>query len=86
MQAIAAVGSVFGIISSIKSLFSKPKSPAVQQMPKAPTEADAQAKASDEEKKRRRMMSQTDATHGQALVPQLNVQSKSLLGTSNAYA
>lgn len=84
MQAIAAIGTIFGVISSAKSLFSKPKAPAVQPMPKTPTESDAQKAATEAEKKRRRMMSQTDVTHGQELVPQMNVEQKSLIGLSHA--
>lgn len=77
---ITAVSGALGIVSSIKGLTAKKEAPKVQQLPKTPTLDDSAKKAEEETKKRRRMMQQTDITRGTALVPQLNVEQKSLLG------
>lgn len=83
---VAVASGIAGIASTVKSLTQKPaKAPKPEPLPKAPTAQDAAAKAQEEAKKRQRRMTQTDITKGSALVPNVNIANKSLLGTSNAY-
>lgn len=74
-----AVASVTSIIGSLKSA-KKQDAPAPQPLPNAPKPEDAQAKAAEETRKRARRASITDQTRGSALVPETNVEQKSLLG------
>lgn len=81
MQVLAGISSVLGIFSTAKSLFSKEKKPAAPKpLPKTPTMDDAAMKADEETKKRQRRVQQTDLTRGGALVPELNVDKKVLIG------
>lgn len=82
VPAISAVAGVLGIASAVKGLTqAKDKPPAPIAAPTAPTPQAAAIAAAEESKKRRRAMaSKTDITRGAALVPEVNVERKSLLG------
>ena len=80
---ISAAASIFGIVSGVKSMQAAKKAqaaPAPVAAPAAPQPADAAAQAAEATKKRRQRMMSTDLTRGQALVPQVNVEQKSLIG------
>lgn len=82
---ISAVGGVLGIMQSIKGLKgSKEEAPAAPPMPEAPKMEDAQGKAAEDVKKRRRMSllsgGMTDITKGTADVGAGNVGLKNLVG------
>jgi hypothetical protein len=87
MAKLAALAPIFtagaGIFSAVKSIQqSSQKPPTPQPLPQAPKPEDAAAKAAEEVKKkqRRTAAAATDITRGSALVPNINIQQKSLLG------
>ena len=91
LPVIAAVSGAIGIAQGIKALSSSNKESAQQapvqapaKLPEVPKEEDAQAKAAEELKRRRRISvlsgGQTNVTRGKALVPESAVGTKSLLG------
>lgn len=82
---LTAVSAIAGTASAIQSIRKSKKSGealvgARQKLPEKPTEEDAVKTAEEQAKKRRRQIQRTDLTRGQALVPDLNVEKKSLLG------
>ena len=95
LPAIAAVSGIVGIISGIRGITGAGKKdsgagagagapPAPAPLPEKPTEEKAQVSAADEMKRRRRISllsgGLTNITRGQALVPEKNIERKSLLG------
>ena len=77
---IKVASGILGIFSTVKGLKESNKKPEAQALPKVPAEKDSTAKADEDAKKRRRAIQNTDITRGAALVPQLNVEQKSVLG------
>lgn len=80
---IQAAAGIAGIVSTVRGITSSRRSDTPSKpepLPQTLTEQDAREAADEEAKRRRRLIQNTDVTRGAALVPELNVQQKSLLG------
>lgn len=85
MSKLALLGPLLtagaGVYSAIKGAKqAKQKAPEVQPLPEAPKPEDAAATAAEEAQKKARRIQATNLTRGSALVPDVNIQQKSLLG------